>query len=79
MGAAMKTEWGEHAREILRQYNDTGLNRCASLPFHGPHYVVHIRGDFFLRPFGPWADYRHSFECRPEFIPEPLWTFAVLC
>jgi len=82
------TQWGEHARSILRQYNEAGYNSCASLTFRGPHYVTYQRGEFRLLPCGPWARYRHSFECRPEFIPgcgfgsrseaEPLWTFVVL-
>lgn len=76
------TQWGEHAREILHQYDEAGYNCCASIPFHGPHYVTYERGDFKLFPFGPWAEYRHSFECRPEFLPgqaEPLWIFVVMC
>jgi hypothetical protein len=75
------TQWGEHAREILHQYNEAGYNSCASLTFRGPHYVTQTKGEFFLRPFGAWTKYRHSFECRPEFIPgepEPIWTFIVL-
>lgn len=75
------TQWGEHARSILRQYNEAGYNSCASLTFRGPHYVTYQRGEFRLLPCGPWARYRHSFECRPEFIPgepEPFWTFVVL-
>jgi hypothetical protein len=75
------TQWGEWARSILHQYDLAGFNRCASLPFHGPHYVTYERGEFLLRPFGAWAEYRHSFQCRPEFLPgeaEPLWTFMVL-
>jgi hypothetical protein len=72
------TQWGEHAREILHQYNEA---RCDSYRFHGPHYVTYERGVFMLRPYGPWKRHRYSFECRPDFIPghpEPLWTFVVL-
>ena len=73
------TQWGEHAREILRQYNQLAYH---SYRFHGPHYVTYQRGDFRLHPFGAYADDRYSFEVRPEFIPgepEPLWTFVVMC
>lgn len=72
---------GEYGRQILRQYDEAGFNRCASITFHGPHYVTYDRGEFRLRPYGPWARYRRSFEVRPEFIPgevEPLWTFMVI-
>jgi hypothetical protein len=75
-----RTEWGEHARGILRQYNE--CNGYLGPNFWGPHYVVYERGDFFLHPYGDHPNYRYSFECRPEFIPgqaEPLWTFVVLC
>jgi hypothetical protein len=76
------TQWGEWAREILRQYDEAGYNHCASLPFHGPHYVTYEHGQFYLRPYGAWAEYRYWFECRPEFLPgreEALWTFVVMC
>lgn len=71
------TQWGEHARSILRQYNQI---EYWTYRFQGPHYVQYIRGEFRLIPFGAYADDRYSFECRPEFIPgveEPLWTFMV--
>ena len=74
--------WADLARQILHQYNAAGFNRCASLTFHGPHYVTYDRGEFRLRPYGGWARYRHEFECRPQFLPgeiEPLWTFMVQC
>ena len=76
-----QSELGKAAHEILRQYNEAGYNSCASLTFRGPHYVTYQWGEFRLLPCGPWAKYRHSFECRPEFIPgeaEPIWTFVVL-
>lgn len=72
---------GKYGRQILRQYNEAGFNHCASLTFHGPHYVTYDRGEFRLRPYGSWARYRHSFECRPETVPwqeDLLWTFMVL-
>ena len=75
-----RSEWANTARQILRQYNDSGFNHCASLTFHGPYYVVYYRGEFILRPFGSFAKYRYSFECRPEVVPwqdEPLWIFQV--
>jgi hypothetical protein len=73
------TQWGEHARSILRQYNDAYYR---PFRFHGPHFVTYERGEFKLIPFGAYADDRYSFECRPEFLPgmeEPLWTFVVMC
>jgi len=76
-----QSQWAEHARSILRQYNEAGFNHCASITFHGPHYVTYERGEFRLQPYGSWARYRHSFEVRPEFLPgqeEPLWTFMVV-
>ena len=75
-----RSEWASAARQILRQYNDVGFNHCASLTFHGPHYVTYDRGEFILWPYGSWARYRHSFECRPEVVSwqdEPLWIFQV--
>jgi hypothetical protein len=73
--------WADLARLILRQYAAAGFNHCASLPYHGPHYVTYERGVFRLRPFGSWARFRHSFECGEEWIEgqeEPLWTFTVM-
>ena len=73
------TQWGEWARSILAQYNE-----CLDLRwyrFHGPHYVTYDRGEFVLRPYGPGARYRYSFECRPEDVSwqeDLLWTFVVL-
>ena len=75
-----RSEWANAARQVLRQYNEAGFNHCASLTFHGPHYVTCERGEFRLRPYGSWARYRHSFECRPEIMlgqDEPLWCFVV--
>lgn len=74
------TQWGEYARSILRQYN--GQTDYLGHHFHGPHFVTYKRGEFYLRPFGAYADDRYSFEVRPEFMPgapEPLWTFVVMC
>jgi hypothetical protein len=74
--------YGDQARQILRQYAEAGFNSCASLTYRGPHYVIWERGEFYLRPFGPWARYKHSFRCIPEFFPgeaEPLWCFSVMC
>ena len=75
------TQWGEHARSILRQYNEFTDFSGNSMRFWGPHYVVREQGEFFMRPYGQYADKRYDFHCRPEFIPgapEPLWTFVVL-
>ena len=76
-----RSEWANAARQILRQYNEAGFTHCASLAFHGPHYVTYDRGEFILRPFGRIAKYRYSFECRPEVVSwqdEPLWIFQVM-
>lgn len=73
------TQWGEHARSILRQYNADCPNEF--FEFRGPHYVVYTQGRFYLYPYGPMANYRRMFECRPEFLPgveELLWTFMVM-
>ena len=77
-----RSEWANVARQILRQYNAAGFNHCASLTFHGPHYVTYDRGEFILQPFGAFAVHRHSFECRLEVVPgqdDPLWIFRVMC
>ena len=72
--------WADLARQILRQYNEA-LPGCYPSPsFQGPHYVTYDHGEFWLRPYGGWACYRHECECRPETVPwqdEPLWTFMV--
>ena len=75
-----RSEWANAARQILQQYNAAGFNHCASLTFHGPHYVTYDCGEFRLRPYGGWARYRHEFECCPEIVPwqdELLWVFQV--
>jgi hypothetical protein len=78
----MTPDIAEHAREILRQYNEAGYNSCASLTFHGPHYVTFHQGTFMLRPFGAWAKYRHSFRVTPDYdfgrLEESIWIFNVL-
>jgi hypothetical protein len=77
------TQWGEHARSILEQYNAHHAHSAKlGCRFHGPHFVTYECGEFKLIPFGAYADDRYSFECRPEFLPgveEPLWTFVVMC
>jgi len=77
-----RSEWANAARQILQQYNAAGFNHCASLTFHGPHYVAYDRGEFILQSFGAFAGHRYSFECRPEVVSgqdEPLWIFQVMC
>ena len=72
------TQWGEHARSILRQYHETAAPESGW--YGGAYYVTYQQGEFRLCPFGSGVRWRYSFECRPEFIPgqeEPLWTFMV--
>ena len=76
-----QSELGKAARSILSQYNEFTDFSGNSMRFWGPHYVVREQGEFFMRPYGQYADKRYDFHCRPEFIPgeaEPLWTFVVL-
>lgn len=73
----LRTQWGEHARSILRQFNEAGYSDYL---FRGPHYVIYDRGEFRLYPFGLRSAWRYSFECRPESSlseTELLWTFMV--
>jgi hypothetical protein len=76
----MSMEVSDACREILRQYREAGFDHCASLPYRGPHYVTYERGEFYLRPFGDWAEFRHSFDVRLDYTApdqESMWVFSV--
>ena len=77
-------QWGEHAREILRQYNESGdsVGGYRDYKFQGPHFVTHYHGNFFLKPYDFAAKYRYSFRVIPDYdfgrLEEPFWIFNVL-
>jgi hypothetical protein len=76
---------GEYGRQILRQYNEAGFNHCASLTFHGPHYVTYesrrVPAAILTATMGALTCATRS-RCRPEFRAwarlSLLWTFMVI-